>query len=160
MVMVKTLSATTMASRFLKRFLLVLCFVFIALCFALCICICKERVVFSPSASVERGFYLVLDSNIEEGKLVLFDCPLKEKTTYIVDGKTYILCPSDMPKQLIKKVQKIEKDRMWVVGNSPEEIKKRGETGVSFDSVFFGWCSTFGAKRLVYLPLLSKILGC
>lgn len=125
--------------------------IFIAVCIALFVVeIALKIITFSPSPSISYGFFIrTLNQNIKVGDFVRFDNPKADIQA----------------KKLLKMVEKIEDNKLYVQGKSEEELFK--ETGVeglvSYDSDFFGWidvqeCNVEKVRPMVILNFFYNLL--
>ena len=113
-------------------------------------------IVYSPSESIARGFYLILNIEPSVGDLAEFDNPLTdEKQKFYVDGREFILSREDVPyKKLIKRVVEEKEGMLYMLGKSSEEL--HGDE--SFDSRFYSYIDKKNARK-PYIYLTSNSLA-
>lgn len=102
-------------------------------------------IVYSQSPSIKYGFFLVTGGEINVGDYVIFNAP---ENPYGF-------------KKLLKKVEKIEKDNLFVTGRTSKEIEK--ETGIanliSYDSKIFGYIKKYDCKKVIELSFINSFLN-
>lgn len=129
----------TFRTRFMKSFKHSLLFVLIC---GFCVFIIFTRIVINPTPSAPIGYYwkCLSSKNIKVGDWILMDNPYPD----FVDARG-----------LIKRVEKIENDKVWLGGQSDTYIASYygidENSAHSFDSNYFGWVEKSKLNKLVLL---------